>query len=70
MTRNLGMLDRLIRLVIGVMILGLYGALEPPLRYLTLVGLIPLGTALVGSCPIYTLFGWSTRAASSRNTGP
>jgi hypothetical protein len=61
MTRNLGMLDRLIRLVIGVMILGLYGALEPPLRYLTLVGLIPLGTALVGSCPIYTLFGWSTR---------
>ena len=70
MTRNLGMLDRVIRLVIGVMILGLYGALEPPLRYLTLVGLIPLGTGLLGSCPIYTLFGWSTRAASSRNTGP
>jgi hypothetical protein len=70
MTRNLGMLDRAIRLVIGVMILGLYGALEPPLRYLTLVGLIPLGTALVGSCPIYSMFGWSTRAASSRNTGP
>jgi hypothetical protein len=70
MTRNLGMLDRVIRLVVGVMILGLYGALEPPLRYLTLVGLIPLGTALVGSCPIYSMFGWSTRAASSRNTGP
>jgi hypothetical protein len=69
MTRNLGVLDRVIRLVIGIMILGLYGALDPPLRYLTLVGLIPLGTALVGSCPIYSLFGWSTRAASSRNTG-
>jgi hypothetical protein len=64
------MLDRGIRLVIGVMILGLYGALEPPFRYITLVGLIPLGTALVGSCPIYALFGWSTRAGSSRNTGP
>jgi hypothetical protein len=70
MTRNLGVLDRVIRLVIGIMILGLYGALDPPLRYLTLVGLIPLGTALVGSCPIYSQFGWSTRAASSRNTGP
>jgi hypothetical protein len=61
MDRNVGTIDRIIRLVLGVMLLGLYGALEPPLRYLTLVGLIPLGTALLGSCPLYTLFGISTR---------
>ena len=65
MRRNMGTLDRIIRLVIGLMILGLYGALEPPLRYLTLVGLIPLGTALLGSCPMYSVLGISTRA-----TGP
>jgi len=61
MDRNVGTIDRIIRLVLGVVLLGLYGALEPPLRYLTLVGLIPLGTALLGNCPLYTLFGISTR---------
>lgn len=55
MTRNVGSMDRLIRLVIGVLVLGLYGALEAPWRYVTLLGLIPVGTALTGNCPIYTL---------------
>lgn len=60
MTRNMGTLDRAIRFVAGVMLLGLYGALLPPWKYLTLIGLIPVGTALTGNCPLYTLFGWST----------
>ena len=42
------------------MILGLYGALPEPWRYLTLVGLVPFGTALTGFCPI--------RAALRRRT--
>lgn len=60
MTRNMGTLDRVIRLMVGVLILGLYGALDPPLKYLTLIGLIPVGTALTGTCPLYTLLGIST----------
>jgi hypothetical protein len=60
MTRNMGMTDRLLRVVVGAMLLGLYGALEPPWRYLTLLGLIPLGTALTGNCPLYSLLGIST----------
>jgi DUF2892 family protein len=60
MTRNVGTADRIIRLILGAVILGLYGALQPPLRYLTLLGLIPLGTALTGNCPLYTLLGIST----------
>lgn len=35
------------------MILGLCGALMPPWRYLALIGLIPLGSALTGFCPVY-----------------
>ena len=70
MRRNIGTLDRIIRLVIGLMILGLYGALEPPVRYLTLVGLIPLGTALLGSCPMYSLLGISTRAPGPGTARP
>jgi hypothetical protein len=60
MKRNLSIADRLVRIALGAMILGLYGALEPPLQYFTLVGLIPLGTALTGNCPLYTLLGFST----------
>lgn len=60
MKRNIGAGDRLLRIMLAAMILGLYGALEPPWRYLTLLGLIPLGTALTGNCPLYTALGIST----------
>jgi hypothetical protein len=39
------------------MILGLYGALDPPAKYLTLLGLIPLASAISGFCPLYALMG-------------
>ena len=58
MTRNLGRIERAARLILGVLILGLYGALPSPWRYLTFVGLIPLGTALTGFCPMYAQLGW------------
>jgi hypothetical protein len=64
--RNVGFLDRAIRLVIGVLLLGLYGALDPPLRYVTLIGLLPVGTALTGRCPLYALLGIDTRSRRER----
>ena len=64
MNRNVGTIDRIIRLVIGVMLLGLYGALEPPLRYFTLIGLDPLGTAILGHCPLSLTGQPRARAAS------
>jgi hypothetical protein len=69
MTRNIGTADRIIRLVLGVGILGLFGALTGPVRYLTLLGLIPLGTALTGNCPLYSLLGISTAARPSPREG-
>jgi Inner membrane protein YgaP-like, transmembrane domain len=62
MIRNLGIPERLLRLVAGVLILGLFGAIAPPWRYLTLIGLIPLGTAITGHCPIYRALGWRRAA--------
>ena len=56
MRPNLGNVERIVRLGIAVMILGLFGALDPPWKYLTLIGLLPLGTALTGWCPMYSLF--------------
>ncbi len=58
MVRNLGTIERILRIVVGIVLLGLFGALSAPWRYLTLVGLIPLGTGLIGSCPVYRALGW------------
>jgi hypothetical protein len=60
MQRNMGTLDRVLRLAAGAIILGFYGALDPPLRYVTLLGLIPVGTALTGRCPLYAALGIRT----------
>ena len=70
MTRNIGPVDRIIRLVLGGLILGLYGALESPFRYAALLGLIPLGTALTGNCPLYTVLGISTVRRARPAGGP
>jgi hypothetical protein len=52
MRANIGKVERAFRLIAGIMILGLYGALPEPWRYLTLIGLFPFGTAITGFCPI------------------
>lgn len=52
MTVNLGGTERVLRLILGTLLLGLYGALPEPWRYLTLVGLLPFGTAITGYCPV------------------
>lgn len=53
--------ERALRLVAGILLLGLYGAVPAPWRYLTLLGLLPLGSALTGFCPIRA---WRARKAT------
>lgn len=59
MTRNVDWFERIPRFIVGVIILGLYGALPAPWRYIALIGLVPLGSALTGFCPIYAWMGWN-----------
>jgi Protein of unknown function (DUF2892) len=56
--RNLGMPERIVRIVVGLVVLGFFGALAAPWKYVTLIGLIPLGTGLLGHCPVYRALGW------------
>jgi hypothetical protein len=57
---NEGTIDRVIRIALGLGILSLvFVGPQSPLGYL---GLIPLGTGLVGFCPLYKLLGLSTCA--------
>ncbi|HSE67290.1 MAG TPA: DUF2892 domain-containing protein [Gemmatimonadales bacterium] len=60
MQRNEAWSDRIVRLIAGVMLLGLYGAVAPPWKYVTLVGLVLIATAITGNCPVYSLFGVRT----------
>lgn len=58
MNRNVGGLDRALRIVIGLGLLALI--FVGPQSLWGLLGLVPLGTALVGYCPAYRLLGICT----------
>ncbi len=58
MTRNVGTVDRVIRVLVGLILISL--VFWGPQTNWGWIGLIPLVTGLVGSCPAYKLFGLST----------
>jgi hypothetical protein len=58
--KNVGMIDRILRVALGLALLAYLVLGSSSLRFIGLVGIVPLLTALVGHCPMYTLFGFST----------
>ncbi len=59
--KNVGNIDRVIRIIIAIALFSLFFLLEGGYRWLGLIGLIPLATALMGFCPLYLPFHISTR---------
>ena len=61
MNTNIGPLDRVLRLILGGALIGFaLLAKETPYSYLGWIGVIPILTALVSFCPLYTLLGVRT----------
>jgi Inner membrane protein YgaP-like, transmembrane domain len=61
---NMGKIDRMLRLILGVALLAAFFIFpDASWRWFTLIGIIPLVTAMVSSCPIYSIFGWNSRGA-------
>ena len=58
MTMNIGTVDRVLRAVIGVVLIAL--VFVGPKTLWGWVGLVPLATAVVGWCPLYALLGIKT----------
>ncbi|MBN2722346.1 MAG: DUF2892 domain-containing protein [Campylobacterales bacterium] len=54
---NIGKVDKIIRLVLGAVII-FWGVMNN--SWFGAIGLIPLGTALMGWCPLYSIFGINT----------
>lgn len=60
MNANVGTIDRALRVVVGLGLLGLaFVGPKTPFGY---VGLVPLVTAGIGFCPLYKIFGLNTCA--------
>lgn len=58
---NEGMIDRALRVAAGLVLLSLFFLFpEASWRYWTLIGVVPLATGLLGSCPLYSVLGIST----------
>ena len=61
MTRNVGGLDRVARIVLGLALRAGYAFnSEGAYSWLYLLGIVPLATGLIGWCPPYSLFGINT----------
>ncbi len=57
---NVGPTDRIIRIIIGLALLSLIFLIDGSLRWLGLVGLMPLITGIAGRCPAYRLLRLNT----------
>jgi hypothetical protein len=63
MTRNVGSLDKMVRLVLGAILIAFaLGYISPGSGYnwLGWAGVILIGTAFVSFCPLYRILGLSS----------
>ena len=58
---NVGGIDRALRIIVGIVLLALFFIYpNASWRYWTLIGIIPLATGLMSTCPLYSILGLST----------
>ncbi len=68
MKQNVGKIDRVIRVVAGAALLSFVFTHEGDLRWLGLIGILPLISGLVGFCWMYKLCKCSTCCCSSKDS--
>lgn len=60
--KNMGTIDRVLRIVIGVALLAIvFVGPKTPWGW---IGVVPLLTALIGNCPLYSIVGIRTCSAN------
>lgn len=63
MSANVGNIDRILRIVVGLALISL--VFIGPMTPWGWIGLIPLGTAFIGYCPAYSILGVNTCSKKS-----
>jgi len=64
MKSNVGGMDRIARITLGIVLLGLTATGN--IGVWGWLGLVPLATGAIGWCPPYAIFGWNTCATKSQ----
>jgi hypothetical protein len=64
MKSNVGGIDRILRIVIGLLLIGL--TLTGNIGLWGWLGIVPLATGAIGWCPPYAIFGWNTCSMKSK----
>ncbi len=60
MLKNVGSIDKIARVILGLGLLSLIFILEGNARWLGLIGIVPLVTMAMGWCPAYAILGIKT----------
>ena len=60
MLKNVGSIDRAIRIVFGIIFLAFFFIFDSGLKYVSILGLIFLITAFLRFCPLYKIVGVNT----------
>ena len=60
MRKNVGGIDRVLRILVGLALVGLELSGSSPISPWGWIGVVPLLTGLIGWCPPYALFGMSS----------
>ena len=63
MMKNVGTIDRALRIIVGLALLAFaFGLIGKGSAYAWLgwIGIVPLLTAAIGNCPLYSILGLST----------
>ena len=58
--KNVGSTDKVIRYIIGVVLLSLLFIIPGNLKFIGLIGVVPILTAAFSFCPLYSIFGIKT----------
>lgn len=64
MTKNVDGIDKIIRIVLGLVLIGL--AVTGTVGVWGYLGIVPLATGLMGWCPPYALLGFNTCAVKPK----
>ena len=62
---NVGPADKIFRIILGIGLFSLFFFLEGNLRYIAVLGFIPLFVAFTKSCSLYSLLGVNTCGTKS-----
>ena len=64
MKLNVGGIDRIARIIVGLVMLGL--AATGSVGWWGWLGIVPLATGAIGWCPPYAIFGFNTCAMKAK----